>query len=172
MTDKEMLIFKGIVGLGVLMIFAIVGLIVFGFVGQSTTVSNASQVAVQPTEVVIPKISSLEEEALLLAFRQKIAPIEVGPAHRAVEQQLIQAFEGATRMRFETYESFLRPILTAYFRRWYEEVANEVFVEREMEVDSDLVAVMLSSADVEDKVHFMLLYEKVFLKNRGIVIED
>lgn len=172
MTPKEMWIFKGILGIGAVMILAIIGLVIFGFVIQKEAVDMPQAVRIQPTETPIPEPGALEEDVLLSAFMQKVAPVEVGPAHRAVEQQLISAFVEGQILSAETFEGFLRPLLTAYFNQWVEAMAISVFTERQLEIDEDLVSMMLSSVDTEDKVHFMLLYEKVFLKSRGIVIED
>lgn len=172
MTVKEMWIFKGIVGLGIVMVLAILVLVVFGFVYQKDAVYNRHPAVVPSTEATSLAFSVSEEEYLLSVFRQKVAPVEVGPAHRAVELQLIETFVEGQKLSVEAFEGFLRPLLTAYFNQWYEEMASLVFEERHLEMDEDLRAMMLSSVSIEDKVHFMLLYEKVFLKSRGIVIED
>jgi hypothetical protein len=172
MTPKEMWIFKGIVWLGILMALVIVALVIFGFVYQKDPIDNAYIGVVQPTEALVPELSVSEEEELLSAFKQKVAPVEVGPVHRAVEQSLIGAFLEGQRVSNEDFERFLRPLLTAYFDQWYKEMAALVFEERYLDLDEDVMSMMLSSVGTEDKIHFMLLYEKVFLKSRGIVIED
>ncbi len=171
MTQLEKRLFIGLLGFGGLLIVVLISVSVYAMMMSGVENTENTPKIIQPTEKPTVRLNDTARENALHAFYKKIAPIEVGPVHRAVEPFLTRNFSPGIKYSYESFENSLRPLLEAYFRQWYIDMANAVLSEMDQSHDVDLLDEMTSSAHMEDKVHFMLLYEQIFLKNGGILIE-
>jgi len=172
MTSKERILFKALIGTGLLFLMAIVILVGFALSKDKTKEESPQKVVAVQSKASQETVSIKEAESLMEAFWKKIAPVEVGPAHRAIEGPLLVHFTGPGSYPFSDFENIARPLLETYFESWQVQMAQAVFEERQLPLDADLIEEMLLSVGMEDKVHFMLLYEKIFLKSKGILIGD